>query len=245
MAATGARARALRVVLVRPRNPLNIGAAARAMANFGLSDLVLVSPYAKAWEEARSARAGIALLRQARTADGIAEAVQGCDWVVGTTAGTGRSPRLPLEDWGSTIASLPATPGALLFGSEKTGLSQQDVSHCHRLARISTSVEAPSMNLGQAVAVCAYEWSRTQAPLPVASAAPLGAVERERILEAWYPLLERLGVVVPAHRDSQMQALRAMLVRWNLEGGDATRLLGIARQVRNAFARLPGGSGRG
>ena len=236
-----APSRFLRIVLVGPRNPLNIGAAARAMANFGLDDLVLVRPYTKAWQEARSARAGAPLLRSARTAASLPEAVAGCDWVVGTTAGTARTPELPLEDWSTLAASLPRARVALLFGSEKTGLSVEDISHCHRLARIATCFGAPSMNLGQAVAVCAYEWARQEPASTLPREAAIGAPELERVLETWYPLLEQIGAVRPAHRASQTRALREMLVRWRLLPKDETRLLGLARQVRHALARRPPG----
>lgn len=234
--------RSLRIVLVQPRNPLNIGAAARAMANFGLDELVLVAPYAVAWQTARSARGGATLLQRAPTADNIPAAVAGCQWVIGTTAGTARTPELPLEDWADVAASLPAGPSALLFGSEKTGLSQEDISHCHRLASLPTVAEAPSMNLGQAVALCAYIWRHPPArPLvvaaPPAPPAAIGAPEIDRLLEIWYPLLEQTGVVVPAHRASQRRAVRAMLVRWRLLRRDETRLLGLARQVRHALGR--------
>ena len=79
-------------MLVRSRNSLNIGAAARAMANFGLEDLVAVAPFGDAWQVARSARAGAALLARARRVDTAAEAIEGCDYVDGTTAGTARTP---------------------------------------------------------------------------------------------------------------------------------------------------------
>ncbi|HUX67050.1 MAG TPA: RNA methyltransferase [Terriglobales bacterium] len=241
MVEPSAPSRTLRIVLVGPRNPLNIGAAARAMANFGLDDLVLVHPYAKAWLEVRSARAGAALLRSARIAVSLPEAVAGCDWVVGTTAGTARTPELPLEDWSLLAAALPATRVALLFGSEKTGLSVEDISHCHRLARIATVPGAPSMNLGQAVAVCAYEWTRGAPAAPLPAEASIAAPERERLLQTWYPILEQIGAVLPAHRASQTRALREMLVRWRLLPQDETRLLGLARQVRHALARRPSG----
>jgi tRNA/rRNA methyltransferase len=231
---------AIRIVLVRVRNPLNIGAAARAMANFGLEDLVLVEPYAAAWETVRSARAGLAVLERARTFGSVPEAVAGCDTIVGTTAGTGRVPELPLEDWRTVAASLPAGRTALLFGSEKTGLGVEEISYCHRLARISTRPEAPSMNLGQAVAVCAYELTR---PLPAAppagSAVPdaaLDAAQRERVIDAWVPLLERLGSVQPGHRAGQRRLAREMLSRWRPTPADARRLLGIARQLGHTLA---------
>ncbi|MGN6592079.1 MAG: RNA methyltransferase [Terriglobales bacterium] len=222
---------AIRIVLVRVRNPLNIGAAARAMANFGLEDLALVEPYAAAWDTVRSARAGLAVLEHARTFATLPEAVAGCDAVVGTSAGTGRVPELPLEEWQTVAASLPAGRTALVFGSEKTGLGVEEISYCHRLARISTRPEAPSMNLGQAVAVCAYELTRSVQAAPPARLTGLDAAQRERVVQAWMPLLERLGTVQPEHRGGQQRLVREMLSRWRPTSADARRLLGIARQL--------------
>ncbi len=235
----------MRIVLVRPRNPLNIGAAARAMANFGLDDLALVEPYTTAWETARSARAGAKVLRHARVYPGLAEALADCALAVGTTDGAARSPELPLETWPQVAAALPAGRTALIFGSEKTGLSVEDLSHCHRLARIPTLAGAPSMNLGQAVAVCAYELRRQALPgrprarawaEALGEAKLIGSPERERLLNAWYPLLEQLGAIQAVHRTSQTRALRAMLLRWRLTPADERRLLGLARQLRHTLA---------
>ncbi|MGH9519377.1 MAG: RNA methyltransferase, partial [Terriglobales bacterium] len=181
----------MRIVLVRTRNPLNMGAAARAMANFGFDDLVLVAPYVEGWQRARSARAGSAVLLRARVAADLTTALEGCSFVVGTAGGEGRAPEVPLEDWHIVASQFPSTGVALVFGSEKTGLSVDDISHCHRLARLPTRPQAPSMNLGQAVAVCCFDLGRraaSSAQAPISPpAVPLSAPKLERILEAWYP----------------------------------------------------------
>ena len=231
------------------RNPLNMGAAARAMANFGLSDLVLVAPYAAAWQTARSARAGAAVLANARAVATLEEAIAGCGCVIGTTAGTARVPEIPLEAWSTVAASLPALPPrlpvALLFGSEKTGLGIEEISYCDRLARIPTLPDAPSMNLGQAVAVCAYELARQAAPaiadtppaVPGAAAAEaVTLAQRERLVATWRPLMEQLGVTEPLQQERQTRVLREMLIRWHLTPKDAHRLMGLARQVRHALS---------
>jgi len=171
----------LRVVLVAPRNPLNIGAAARAISNFGFSELRLVNPYEVAFREAKSAVKAQHVLRDAREYGDVAEAVADCALVVGTTS---RGPRVldhplrRLERGGRLIAKRLATaPVALLFGSEKFGLSNEDLSHCHWLMRIPTREEHGSMNLGQAVAVCLYEIVRQPA-------AARNEVEPKRIADA-------------------------------------------------------------
>ena len=124
----------LTVVLVSPRNPLNIGAAARAMANFGFRRLAAVAPYEEHWREARSAVGASDLLQNAKRTECLAEAVADCTLVVGTAALTRRKPEQP-------VVSLPELPPivqqelarggrvALVFGSEKRGLSREDLSH--------------------------------------------------------------------------------------------------------------------
>src|SRR5436305_10038542 len=140
----------LRVVLVAARNPLNIGAAARAMSNFGFTRLRVVSPYDVAFREARSAVGAPALLANAEEYKSVAEAVADCSLVVGTTAARDRElqHRLRLLPEASVLIrqQLAAGPVALLFGSEKRGLANEDLSHCHWLLRIPTPEEHISMN---------------------------------------------------------------------------------------------------
>ena len=149
------------MVLVSTRNPLNIGAAARAMANFGFSRLCVVSPYDVAFREARSAVGAAPLLEKAEEFASLADAVAECRLVVGTTSVGHRELQHPLRrlEYGARLMlrALPAAPVALVFGSEKFGLSNEDLSHCHWLMRIPTVGQDLSMNLGQAVALCLYE----------------------------------------------------------------------------------------
>src|SRR5271163_4392750 len=156
----------LRVVLVATRNPLNIGAAARAMSNFGVLRLRLVNPYDAAFREARSAVGASELLAKAELYDDVGPAVADCRLVVGTTAGAKRDLQhrlLRLETGARAIKKqLKTAPVALLFGSERYGLSNEELSHCHWVMRIPTREEHGSMNLGQAVAVCLYELVRGQ-----------------------------------------------------------------------------------
>jgi TrmH family RNA methyltransferase len=151
----------LRVVLVGARNPLNIGAVARAMSNFGAMHLRVVAPYEKAWREAKSAVGAAELMARAEEFATVSEAIADCTLVVGTTAVGNREIRqrlVSLVEAGPELRQkLSATRVALLFGSEKWGLSNENLSHCHWLVRIPTREEHRSMNLGQAVAVCLYE----------------------------------------------------------------------------------------
>ena len=155
------------MVLVATRNPLNIGAAARAMSNFGFPSLRVVNPHEAAFREARSAVGAAVLLERAEEYGSVAEAVADCALVVGTTSGHHRELQHPLrrlEEGAQLIrGGLPSGNVALMFGSEKRGLSNEDLSHCHWLLRIPTREEHTSMNLGQAVAVCLYELVRDAA----------------------------------------------------------------------------------
>src|SRR5271157_970961 len=156
----------LRVVLVATRNPLNIGAAARAMSNFGVRRLRVVNPYEAAFREARSAVGAAGLLAKAEQYDNVADAVADCGLVVGTTVAGRRElqHRLHRLDDGVRAIKRQLKTGtvALLFGSERVGLSNREMSHCHWMMRIPTREEHGSMNLGQAVAVCLYEIVRGQ-----------------------------------------------------------------------------------
>jgi tRNA/rRNA methyltransferase len=152
----------LEVVLVSPRNPLNIGAAARAMANFGFRRLTVVAPFAPHWREARSAVGAPELLKDARETATLAEAVAGCTLVLGTGSLTYRKAEQAVVQLPQLAAPVRQELGrggrvAVVFGPEKHGLTREDLSYCHVLVEIPTDVRQPSMNLGQAVAVCLYE----------------------------------------------------------------------------------------
>ena len=148
----------LDVVLVSPRNPLNIGAAARAMANFGFSRLSVVAPYEPHWREAKSAIGAEDLLYSARKTEALSEAVADCTLVAGTGTLSRRKPEqpvVPLPAFTSIVETELARGGrvALVFGPEKHGLTREDLSFCNVLVEIPTDPRQPSMNLGQAVAV--------------------------------------------------------------------------------------------
>ncbi|MCX5788397.1 MAG: RNA methyltransferase [Elusimicrobia bacterium] len=147
----------LRIVLVRPRDPNNIGAAARAMANFGLSDLWVVAPHPPVWREAKSAVGAAALLKRAREARTLEEALAGCRGVWATSSMKGRRPRVPVCD----LPDFPPAPGrtAVLFGPEKTGLTAEELAYASAVLRIRTTAACPSMNLAAAVGVFCYAWS--------------------------------------------------------------------------------------
>lgn len=228
----------LRVVLVSPRNPLNIGAAARAMSNFGVMELRLVNPYEVAFREARSAVKAGAILQNAREYPSVAEAIADCALVVGTSAIGPRSPDHPvkrLELGGRIIArKLASQPVALLFGSEKFGLSNDDLAHCHWLLRIPTREEHGSMNLGQSVAVCLYEIMRSPAAArakPDAKAAAR-AEDLNRVYDLLAEILVHCEYIHERTGDSMYLKLRRLLHRMELSREDAILWLGILRKIK-------------
>lgn len=230
----------LRVVLVAARNPLNIGAAARAMSNFGVRRLRVVNPYEVAFREARSAVGASGLLAKAEQYESVAEAVADCKLVVGTTAAARRElqHRLRRLDEGARAIKrqLQTGPVALLFGSERYGLSNQELSHCHWVMRIPTREEHGSMNLGQAVAVCLYELVRGKKTAAAKSA--LGKKEKtsatsrdlERMTQVLFKVLSVSGYVNPRAAAAE-EKLRRLVRRMELRGNDAEVWLGMLRQI--------------
>jgi tRNA/rRNA methyltransferase len=262
------------VVLVSPRNPLNIGAAARAMANFGFGRLSVVAPYELTWREARSAVGAPEVLENAKCTENLGEALSDCTLVVGTGTLTYRRPE-------QAVARLPELAPlverelerggrvAVVFGSEKHGLTREDLAWCHILVEIPTDARQPSMNLGQAVAVCLYELGarggmeaggRISASGQEAEAGSLpqenAPLTAERGGAAASERLELLaGVVEEAMRMSgyspkNMQAanrhdLRLMLRRMRLSTADTRRILGFFRQIMWRLRRgMGGGAGQ-
>lgn len=228
----------LTVVLVHPRNPLNIGAAARAMSNFGVSELRLVNPYALAFREARSAVGASTLLKKAEEFETLSEAIADCSLVVGTTAVRDRVLQQPLrvlgEDSGTLIRDhLQIGRVGLLFGSEKFGLSNDDFSHCHWLLTIPTREQHISMNLGQAVAVCLYELARSSRPSepPQENSEPAKAGDLELITSGLYEILKTSGYVKPGNDAISEKKTRRLMLRLNFQAIDAKVFLGMVRQI--------------
>jgi len=241
------RADRLCVVLVGTSNPLNLGAAARAMSNFGFLQLRVVNPYEAAFREARSAVGAAPLLAGAAEYKSVAEAVADCTLVVGTTAVGHRELHHPLHrlERGACLIrrELARAPVALLFGTEKTGLSNDDLSHCHWLLRIPTREQHSSMNLGQAVAVCLYELVRDTKAANAAGgkrARRAKAADSERISALLLEALSLSGYVNPIAAASTAERVRRMVRRLELSGRDAELWLGMLRQM---LWKIRGGSG--
>jgi tRNA/rRNA methyltransferase len=205
------------------------------MSNFGLQHLRLVNPYDPSFREARSAVGASALLAQARQFSTVAEAVADCSLVIGTTAGRNRGLQHSLRSLqeGAKLMRKRLVSGrvALLFGSEKRGLSNDDFSYCNWLMRIPTDEEHPSMNLGQAVAVCLYEIVRTRVPAQLQKLPSADAEQLERITTQLLDALRASGYVKPRATTAAEAKVRRMIRRLNLSAEDAELWLGMLRQI--------------
>jgi TrmH family RNA methyltransferase len=226
------------VVLVGARNPLNIGAGARAMSNFGFRQLRIVNRYQLAFREARSAVGAPELLRAAQECADVAEAIADCSLVVGTTAAESRRIEHPLhrlETGAQSIRVHTATEGraALLFGSEKRGLSNDDLSYCHWLMRIPTREEHSSMNLGQAIAVCLYELVRTELSPPGTETVPRASgAELARMEQALVDALRLSGYTKSGAEASTEEKVRKLLRRMTLSSEDAETWTGMLAKMQ-------------
>ncbi len=228
----------LDIVLVSPRNPLNIGAVARAMANFGFARLTVAAPYAPNWREAKSAVGAPELLQNAKGTECLAEAAAQCSFVAGTGTLTHRKPEqevLQLHDLAPRmhLALDGGGRAALVFGSEKHGLTREDLSYCHALVEIPTDPHQPSMNLGQAAAVCLYELAR-----PIANPAFIEPAQ----LSADSGALDRLANLIEetmaaadyspaAMRAANQHDLRLLLRRLHFSPHDTRRAMGLFRRI--------------
>ncbi len=223
---------AVSVVLVTPRNPVNIGAAGRAMANFGFGDLRLVEAYRVAAEEARGGPHAGQVLHDSRDFATLADAVADSTLVIGTTSAIRRDLKVEIKRLEDAAVAVKQNEGrvAILFGSEKFGLSNEDMGHCHWLVRIPTLEGAGSMNLGQAVAVTLYELVR-QAPgvAPIVSEEPLAnAAMLDEFVERLYEALQLAGYI---HTENVIEKLRRLSRRMNLRQHDAVMWMGMVRQI--------------
>jgi TrmH family RNA methyltransferase len=250
------------VVLVSPRNPLNIGAVARAMANFGFKRLAVVDPYEPHWREARSAVGAPDLLETARETLVLPDAIRDCSLVLGTGTVTHRKPEqsvVRLDELAPLVTQELDRGGrvAMVFGPEKHGLTRDDLSYCQVLVEIPTDPRQPSMNLGQAAAVCLYELSvhsgrstqearsaedrlddSTEAcrSRPVAETASTSSN-----LDLLAGVIEEVMVAAKYSPNTMQEAnrhdLRLILRRLNLNAQDGRRVLGLFRRILRRLQR--------
>lgn len=223
--------------MVATRNPLNLGAAARAMSNFGFLKLRVVNSYAIAFREARSAIGASSVLKNAEEYRDVHEAIADCSLVVGTTTLRNRQRHQPLYRLEEGARRLRRKLGshrvALLFGSEKVGLSNEDLSHCHWLMHIPTGQAQPSMNLGQAVAVCLYEIIRSsKLTAKGAGEKPASSGQLERMTMVLLDTLHSSEYLGPGASSTATAKIRRLVRRLQLSAADSELLLGMLRQIQ-------------
>ena len=225
-----------RIVLVRPRDPNNIGAVARAMKNFGFSDLTVVAPHPPTWHEITSAVHAEDLLARARVVPTLAAAIEDRTLVVGTLDRTRveskQSLFTPLDL--SRDSRLLGQRLALVFGSEKHGLVRDDLSHCQLLMSIPTLPGCPSINLGQAVAICCYELTREplRESLPVIAPEMATAGAVESALSLSIDLLRRIDFILPGNEINLTHRIRSTFMRLGMTRYDVEMLCGILSRLK-------------
>ena len=227
------------------------------MANFGFSRLAVVAPYAPHWREARSAVGAPELLQNANEFPILAEAVAGCTLVAGTGTLTYRKPEQPvvrLPELAPLVERELARGGrmAVVFGPEKHGLTREDLSYCHVLVEIPTDARQPSMNLGQAVAVCLYELASRAFPAESVAVAAVQPAEKPQKSSPSAPSgnLDLLGglveetMIVAGYSPAAMRAanrhdLRLLLRRLAPTERETRRMLGLFRRILWRLKRVP------
>ncbi|MSR13146.1 MAG: RNA methyltransferase [Gammaproteobacteria bacterium] len=224
-----------RIVLVEPSHSGNIGAAARAMKAMGMTELVLVNPRAFPSAEATARASGADdLLVNARVHGSLPEAIADCGVVVGTTART-RHLEWPVSGPREVARALfelpPSTQCALLFGREQAGLSNQELALCQRVIRIPTEDSFSSLNIAQAVQICAYELRMSAlgaSPLPAIDDEPLAnGSELKEVLEHLLRVMEAVDFFNPAQPKLLPIRLSRLVNRSGLKRSEAQILRGF------------------
>lgn len=230
----------VRVILVRPEHPGNVGAAARAMKNMGYRSLHLVAPLCghltpDALKMAYGARD---VLDQVRIHATLGEAVASVRWVAGfTVSRPGRPTSIPLADVAPDLAGRAHTVEvALLFGSEISGLSNDELAVCQQIVSIPSDPDQPSLNLAQAVLLACYELKRTPNPIRL-DRVPATVDELEGLQSHLAETLAAIGFLHPPHDRHLVHDLRALIHRAQLDSREVRILRGILRQAR--WARVP------
>lgn len=246
-----------RIVLVRPHFAGNLGSVARIMRNFGLSDLVLVAPYTFPTnpEARRLATHGEGVLDAARIVPDLGDALADCVFTLATsalTAGVIRRGMIgtPAELMPRMLAAATGGPVAVVFGPEPHGLSNDEIGRCHGMVHVPVDPDYSSLNLAQAVAICAYElrkaWSAAvnaerAAPAPGPEVAP--HADQERMFEHLREGLAAVGFLFGTRQDSLMHAMQQLVGRAMPTPAEVRMLHGLARQLLWAAGQMKPGDG--
>jgi tRNA/rRNA methyltransferase len=247
----------IRIILVEPAGPLNVGAVARVMKNMGLHQLVLVNPQCDPLgiEARQMAVHGGDILEAAQQVPTLPDALKGCQRAIATTARTRTLPT-PLE---SPRTALPwlltqGVTSALIFGPEDRGLSNIELNYAQRFVCIPSSSEYPSLNLAQAVAICCYELYQSaqllSSPVETPNLLPTphtGETAPLEVLEGYYEHLEgvllKIGYLYPHTAQARLEKFRRLLNRAAPTTEEVAMLRGILRQMEWALEFLPKSDG--
>jgi len=212
------------VVLVHPRDPNNIGACARAMGNFGLSDLRIVRPYMPVWRDAVSAVGVNDIMQNAQLFDSLDAALADTHFSLASTALRNRVIKqeiITLPRLNARLKTVREGLTALVFGNEKSGLSGDDIARCDAVLNIPTTAKQPSINLAQAVILTCYELAQGSAFKPLRTAsdnftAPTDA-QKEIVVGAVDALFEKIDFKTDFSSDQRKTLLRHILARTGID----------------------------
>ena len=235
----------IRIVLVSPRGPANVGAVCRAMANMGLSELVIVAPRCDVRAEAAVGYAahGHAVLDAARVVEDLPAALAGCARTYATSSKLGLYRRqaaiTPAEAAVEALRLAVAGPVAFAFGREDYGLPTRELLHFDRVVTIPADETYPVLNLAAAVTVVCYELRKAwlaaegKAPLPLLIDPGLARDDQKQVLFAkLFDALERVGFFFGQNPDHLKYALRHLFGRIEMNVNEVDILIGLARQIR-------------
>lgn len=232
----------VRIVLVEPQHPGNIGAAARAMKNMGLSNMVLVAPQHYPDPEASALAAGATdILDRAQVFPNLYSAISDCARVIGTTARNRylSQPVFSPRGWTKQVQTKPILGvSAILFGRERIGLTNAELDFCQELIAIPANQEYPSLNLAQAVQVVCYEMHLASVEVardPIV--APMRNIVSQEEMERFYTHLEETlvstGFLDQDNPRLLMRRLRRLFGRLDPDANEMNILRGILTSIRN------------
>ncbi|MDH3254013.1 MAG: RNA methyltransferase [Acidobacteriota bacterium] len=233
------------VILVRPTEPGNIGAVARAMANTGLTDLLLIDPAPPIDGTARAFAVGAGhILDTARRFDSLATAAGFFQQIIGTSSQRSRAPKVPLltpRQLAAQFAVAPQPRTALLFGPERSGLTTDELARCNILVTIPASRRQPTLNLSQAVLIVAHEiFAASYRAADAVTILPDRAriADVESFLEALRTLLGRIGFSRDDTFHSVFLDLRRLALRAELSSREVMILRGVLRRAEHRLAAV-------
>jgi TrmH family RNA methyltransferase len=226
-----------RFVLVSPQSPGNVGAAARAMLNFGFEDLRIVAPECDplAKEARRMAVGARKVLEQAAVCEDLDQALEGAGPVIGASRRTGRHrwPHIPIQRLGEELGEGSGSSDiAVMFGREDSGLTDLELDRCTHLVHIPTSEAYPSVNLAQAVLLLAWELHRAGLPRTPGAGEPIAADQtREAMYRHLEEALRTIGFLKPDNTEVIMRRLRRMYGRIDMSENEVRIVRGMAHQT--------------